>query len=441
MIRYYKLKSGKIFSLKDEEYITTTYFIKLLESGLDICLIDALTDENITPEISIKESRDNTRPILIDLFSGAGGLSAGLEMAGFKTILGVDIDKNALRTFKENHPHAEVYHGPIEELSFEYLDSVLAGQKVSLLAGGPPCQGFSTVGKGDPNDNKNQLFQHYCRVLDYLKPDYFLFENVTGILSKKNKPVLDKIINKFQSLGYSLKVSVLEAQKFGVPQKRKRAILMGTKLGHRLEFPRPSHDTEFGGVYIKPKTVGDALRSIELCDTVLNNEKVFIKNELVNKRLKYIPEGKGIRYKKDEDELLPEGLKLGVDWGTIREGRLRELQYYRLDRNKPSPTINTQNHRYYHPVETRVFTARELATFQSFPLEFSFKGSRSSQIRQIGNAVPPLLAKALGEAILNSYNSKEKELDQEVLLNDSIKHAFNYDNYKGLRERFQSSEL
>ena len=137
--------------------------------------------------------------------------------------------------------------------------------------------------------------------------------------------------------------------------------------------------------------------------------------------------------------LLPNELKLDVDWETVREGRLRELHYYRLDRNKPSPTINTRNAQYFHPVEIRYFTARELATFQSFPVDYKFMGKYTSQLRQIGNAVPPLMSKALGEEILKSYELKIKEVesDQDDIISESVKYAFNYDNCEGIKARFR----
>ena len=389
-----------------------------------------------------KPSEKNERPIVIDLFSGAGGLSCGLEMAGFECILGVDIDESALKTFKKNHKSAEVFCGSIEDVSYKYLDDILKGRKLNLLAGGPPCQGFSTVGKGDPNDKKNQLFQHYCRILDYLKPDYLLFENVTGILAKKNKRVLDEIIERFRELGYAVKLQVLESQKYGVPQKRKRIILLGTRLNRRLSFPKYTHDAQVGNSLIPAKTAGDALKEIESYQDTLYNHNLNVGRvltDLLRERLECIPEGRGIRYKKDEDELLPAHLKLGVDWNNIREGRLRELHYYRLDRKKPAPTINTRNSQYFHPTEIRYFTSREIASFQSFPLGFEFCGPRSSQLKQIGNAVPPLMAKALGQAILDSYNSESLPHDREDDLEKdfkSVKYAFNYDNCEGIRRRF-----
>jgi DNA (cytosine-5)-methyltransferase 1 len=432
---FYRLKSGKIFNLKEEEYVTYSELASYVRNNLNFKLIDATSDEDITHSVE-KDFSSDSELIAIDLFCGAGGLSFGLEMAGFKLILGVDVDKNALKTYKKNHSAAKVFHGPIEDISFEYLDSVLKGRKLHLLAGGPPCQGFSTIGKGDPKDKKNKLFKHYCRILEYLKPDFFIFENVTGILAKKNKPVLDAILKEFKRIGYNLKVSVLEAQKYGVPQKRKRAILMGSRLDINFNFPLATHDTNIGDKYIPAKTVGEALLEISSTEKKAYSEKPSGNKlpDLLRRRLSCIPEGRGIRYKRDEDELLPNELKLDVDWENIREGRLRELHYYRFDRSKPAPTIQTQCFHYFHPVELRHFSPRELASFQSFPSKFEFIGARTSQIKQIGNAVPPLLGKALGEAIIDAYRFKEEKINS-FEIDDTIKHAFNYDNYNGLRTK------
>jgi DNA (cytosine-5)-methyltransferase 1 len=343
----------------------------------------------------------------IDLFCGAGGLSCGLEMAGWNCVLGVDSDKKAMATFARNHPHSKVFDESIAKLTKSKLLELITGKEIDLVAGGPPCQGFSTFGEGNPDDEKNQLFKEYCRVIEIVRPKFILFENVTGILAQKNEKVIQKIFKRFRELGYEIKIQILESQHYGVPQKRRRAIILGTNTGVKITYPTPSYDIKNElGVYIPPKTLEDALASvsgIEKGEEDKHNHVVAIEklDKVFKQRLECIPEGRGIRYQKDEDELLPGHLKLGVDWKKVREGRLREVHYYKLSRKLPAPTINTQNIHYFHPVENRRFTLRELASIQSFPFDFIFEGGIRSINRQIGNAVPPLLGKALGIAVNN----------------------------------------
>ena len=133
----------------------------------------------------------------IDIFAGAGGLSCGLEMASHRCLLGIDYDKHAMDTFALNHPKAEVYCGEIQKLTTKELLRLTKGEKIHLVVGGPPCQGFSTVGRGDPKDKRNRLFLEYCRIVRDLKPDFIVMENVTGILAQKNRAVLKGIFKTF----------------------------------------------------------------------------------------------------------------------------------------------------------------------------------------------------------------------------------------------------
>ncbi len=351
-------------------------------------------------QVSIDGSRN-----FIDLFCGAGGLSCGLEMAGWNCVLGVDSDTKAMKTFALNHPNANAFSKSITKLDKEALERLIGHTQIDLLAGGPPCQGFSTFGEGNPNDEKNFLFKEYCRILEMVRPKFILFENVTGLVAKKNEKVIEQIIKKFHSLGYEVKIKILESQHYGVPQKRKRTIILGTNTGVDLVYPKPKFDYQNEeGQYIPARTLADALNSLSFTqdgmEKILNHDLKFTEvAPLTKERLLCIPEGRGIRYKKDEDELLPENLKLGYDWATLREGRLRELKYFKLNSKLPSPTINTQNHHYYHPFEPRHLSVREMASIQSFPPTFEFLGKPVSAKKQIGNAVPPLMAKAIGESI------------------------------------------
>jgi DNA (cytosine-5)-methyltransferase 1 len=348
----------------------------------------------------------------IDLFSGAGGLSCGLELAGHKCLLGVDMDKYAIETFKANHHHAETFCGSIKDLTKEKIKQLTHHQKIDAVVGGPPCQGFSTVGLGNPKDQRNFLFKEFIRVVKITNPTYVVIENVTGLVAKKNEVTLKAIFKIFQQMGYSLDVKVLSAEEFGVPEKRRRTIIIGSNTHTDILFPEKSK---------KILTVGDALKNLATKDgTIFNHDEqsAKIKSDLDFERIKCIPEGKGIRYEQDEKNYLKaKKLKLGVDWSNIRENRFRQTKYQRLDRKKPAPTIMTHRSNYYHPVKHRYLTQREAAAIQSFPNDFIFKGTLSAQWRQIGNAVPPLLGKAIGEALTNMEVLKKIKKKKNIVSN------------------------
>lgn len=345
--------------------------------------------------MAIKRSTGMT---FIDLFCGCGGLSHGLEMAGHHCLLGVDMDAAAIASFKRNHPEAQGWNGDIKKLDAKTLKKLIGTDKVDMVVGGPPCQGFSTVGKGDVDDTRNQLFRQFVRVVKETKPRVVIFENVTGMVAKKNAPILRKVFAMFEDLGYTMEARVMSAEEYGVPEMRRRTIIMGV-LGGECRFPKPTHGTR--GTH-KLVTVADAWKNLKAHDGVVYNhdrELAQVKKREDLERLKFIPAGGGIRYHEDEKKYLPRKLWFDVDWAELREGRFRQTRLQRLDLKKPSPTILTARTSYYHPKENRYLTPREAAACQGFPNDFIFEGSQTAQFRQIGNAVPPILGRALGEEV------------------------------------------
>lgn len=343
----------------------------------------------------------------IDVFAGAGGLSCGMEMAGMTCVLGIDADKHAMQTFAHNHKKAEVFCGDVTKLTKPELKRLTGGKRIHAVVGGPPCQGFSTVGLGNPDDIRNTLFRQFLRIVKETKPDFVVVENVTGMLAKKNEGTLKSILKCFKQMGYPMDVRVLSAHEYGVPEMRRRTILIGNRIGADVLFPTITH-----GETKKKAAITVAQALIDIADKKGNThnhdlESSRLPSAIDEKRLKRIPQGHGIRYERDEKKFLTKALSLGVDWKNLREGRFRQTKYFRLDGNKPSPTIMTHRHSYYHPKETRYLTQREAARLQSFPNDFLFFGPLSSQWRQIGNAVPPLLGKAIGQAIYKMVNAKK----------------------------------
>ena len=369
---------------------------------------------------------------LVDLFAGAGGLSNGLEQAGMRCILGVDFDKAAMQTFSRNHPHAKVFVGDIANLTDDKALGLIGDRKVDVVCGGPPCQGLSTVGKGIPNDPRNFLFLHFVRLVKTFSPKYIILENVTGLVGKKNENILRGILGEFENLGYDLDVHVLSAHHYGVPEKRRRTIFIGNNRGYKNIYPEIKYDSGDKNLPAA-KTVGHAIGELNANDgRIYNHEvgKAAISDGTDLERLKRIPEGKCIRYEKDELAYFSGKLKMGINWKTIAEGRFRQAKYRRLDRNEPSPTIMTDGHSYYHPTEHRFLTVREAAAIQSFPNDFVFEGTITQQWRQIGNAVPPTLAMEIGRCILKMHNEKPKSDGKKRSINEVRSAAFNYKKSK-----------
>lgn len=360
----------------------------------------------------------------IDLFSGCGGFSYGMEMAGHKCLLGVDFEPKAIESFAQNHPHAQAICIDIHKLSKRKLESLIDINNIDMVVGGPPCQGFSTVGRGDVNDDRNSLFKQFVRIVKLTRPKFVVFENVTGILANKNSQVLEHIFRSFERLGYNMDARVLSADEYGVPSRRRRAIIMGVRNG-LPSFPAQTH----GVGRKKLVSVKKALSKISHLKRTPANHDVkaaLLKSEVDRARLAHVPAGSGIRYERDEKAYLPKKLWYDVDWKKIREGRFRQTRLQRLPLEDPAPTILTSRSMYYHPTENRYLTCREAALCQSFPNSFVFKGNNTQIFRQIGNAVPPLLAKAIGEH-LSQIRLDLKQKRRSLNLDDKIrKSAFHY---------------
>ncbi|CAD5935024.1 Modification methylase HphIA [Planktothrix tepida] len=369
----------------------------------------------------------------IDLFSGAGGMSCGLEMVGMNCLLGIDFDKSSLDTFQANHPTSQTILGDLREITVELIQEKIGDQTVDLICGGPPCQGFSTIGTNDKQDHRNFLFFEFLRMVKAFKPNFIILENVTGLLAKRNESTLALMISSFNQLGYTVDVKVLSAHHYGVPQARRRTILLGNRFGVNNIYPEKKFkDSEKDPDSLPlPRTVEWAFNTLlEFEDQTFNHDlkTAQIKNELEQKRIHYIPEGKGIRYERDQLAYLPPSLWYDIDWKNIREERFRETKLKRLDRYSHSGTINTSKTTYYHPTEDRYLTPREAAAIQSFPPNYIFYGTLSQQWRQIGNAVPPLLAASIGTGILKLDNLKNN-LEKSYSLPDfkTVRSdAFNY---------------
>jgi DNA (cytosine-5)-methyltransferase 1 len=377
-------------------------------------------------------SRDESAPVVIDLFCGAGGLSAGLEEAGFHAIAGVDFDRHAMSTFAANHPHAVPIQDDIANVTGRHLRSLSNNREVDLVAGGPSCQGYSTTGKRIEDDPRNFLFKHFVRLVGEVQPKFILVENVKGLLSFRSGYFRDLISESFERVGYRVICKVLCAADYGVPQLRERVVFIGTRLSDaELSFPEPTHGPEgtiFSGARRPYVTVGEAIGDLplmrgdvdrELWDYACDPQNEYqryaragIRGDTVTLHqangasaaalevIRLVAEGQGVR--SIPPDLLPERFK---KMRTIADGSLRKdctTLYHRLSRSKPGYTItcyfrNVASGPFVHPLENRSLSYREAARIMSFRDRYRFQGSMLT--RQIGNAVPPLLAKALGKHI------------------------------------------
>jgi len=382
----------------------------------------------------------------IDLFCGAGGLSKGLIKAGMNCLVGIDHLKPAIETFTANHPKSISICDDLRTIKTNEVKKLIGKQKVHLICGGPPCQGFSTIGPGNKDDSRNHLFLEFVRFVKDFKPNVVLIENVTGLLAKKNIETLESIFLCFEKLGYHLSIKVLSAEEYGVAQIRRRVCIIGNNLKTENLFPIPKYGTQDNSKKLQvPRNVKWAFENLlKHKDNFHNHDKdaAYIKKNIEKERIGHVPEGKYIRYERDEKKYLPKELWFDHDWNKISEKRFREARYYRLNRKKPSPTIVTGSRMYYHPTEDRYLTVREAAAIQSFPANFKFYGSIGRQWTQIGNAVPPVLGYEIGKAILKMFKGKKVKVKKrtrnqlEIIRSTAFKYV-----YKRSSSNFKKNQL
>lgn len=337
----------------------------------------------------------------IDLFSGAGGLSYGFESAGFNILLGIDNDAKALETFELNHKGAKSICGDITEITYEKdIKPLLNGKTIDVIIGGPPCQGMSLSGPRKFDDPRNKLYLSYIRLVSEIQPKAFVIENVPGLVGLFGGQIKDSIISKFTEMGYKIQYKILCAADYGVPQSRRRVVFVGYKDGE-FEYPQvnPEQVTcEMALSDLPPltDTLGEEVQDYA-CNPQNDYQRLMRKNsdkvrnhvaanhsEKVQKIIALVPAGGNY---KD----LPE---------EYRNTRNFHVAWTRFPADRPAPTIDTGHRHHFHYKYNRVPTVRECARIQSFPDDFVFLGNKTQQFRQVGNAVPPLMAKAIAEQVI-----------------------------------------
>ena len=381
---------------------------------------------------------------VISLFSGAMGLDIGLQQAGLNVVIGQDFEPACVETMRANGH--KVLGGDIREIKPETLLE-MTGLRVGepfLVCGGPPCQPFSTAGKRlGINDPRGSLFMDYIRMIDYIRPRFFIMENVKGIMSSplkhvpsterdENDPeqrlgtVLDVILSEFNKLGYKTVYGILDAVNYGVPQFRERFVLIGSRDHEDIFLPVPTHFQMHQNENYRWKTVGETIKDIENeegeCGSLTPERKKY---------LKMVPEGGNW---KD----LPKDIVEKAMGGAYKSGGGKVGFYRRLSYSQPAPTITTAPAQkatmLCHPVKDRPLSVHEYARIQQFPEDWIFIGTTAAKYKQIGNAVPIGLAKAIGKAVIAVADNNavvDTKRFRGTGIHNRIKNALELGSYSG----------
>lgn len=345
----------------------------------------------------------------IDLFAGAGGLSLGAEQAGIKVKYAIENEKNAAETYRTNHKKTILIE---KDISCVNLSEISVDREECILFGGAPCQGFSSSNRRTNNKNnpKNWLYLEFLRILNGIWPSYFVFENVTGLLNLDSGAFFKKILSDFESIGYKCTCSVLNAADFGVPQNRKRLFIVGSRRGNvynlssskkrrKVTVAEAFHDLPelSNGAFID--AVPYSCRADSTYAKKMRGNQDICTGHLVSKNAQYVID----RYQYIEP---------GENWAAIPAELMMNYRdrsrchtgiYYRLRPDEPSLVIgNYRKNMLIHPYENRGLSVREAARLQSFPDRYVFKGTLGFQQQQVGNAVPPLLAKHVFKTITDN---------------------------------------
>lgn len=372
----------------DQYFFPQKFLIKANKSGLgDLCM---------------------SKPTVIDLFSGCGGMSLGLEKAGYDIVYANDINGDALETYRHNFPHVFVEEGDITKIDPYNVSKKIRRNRVDVIVAGAPCQGFSTSGKRNPKDPRSKLFLQIMKFLKAFRPKIFVMENVSGLLSMEKGNTIKTIIEHFSNNGYHVTYKILSAAEFGVPQIRNRVFIVGSSkpIPDDKIFPKPTKkiisvkeaisDLAFLGLgdcsdsYVsKPESVYQ--KKMRGSSKTLHNHESANHSSRVQERFSQVPSGMDGR-------------------NVLKISDTNKRDYYRLHPNKTSRTITTLPEDLIHYKNNRIPTVRELARLQSFPDNFVFCGPRTTggrqrvvacpQYTQIGNAVPPLLSEKLFRQLL-----------------------------------------
>jgi DNA (cytosine-5)-methyltransferase 1 len=360
------------------------------------------------------------KPAIIDLFCGAGGLSYGFKEAGFNVLIAIDNWDDALITHRHNFPETKTLKKNIESVSAKEIDSNLEAStnSIDVIIGGPPCQGFSVSGKRLIDDPRNKLYKAFVSLVRHYKPKMFVMENVPGIMRLYDGKIKEQIISDFSKEGYNVEANLLSAENYGVPQQRRRIFFVGInsekiKNTTTFKFPQPTHGAN--NELIPYVTVKDAISDLDFIpDDIALDECIDYELPAVNdyqlsmrKKSKNLYNHVAVIHTQRTKEIIamvPDGGNYKCLPKELWETRKVNIAWTRMNSSRPCFTIDTGHNHHFHYKENRVPTVRESARIQSFPDAFVFFGIKTSQLRQVGNAVPPMLAKAVAKKVLETLN-------------------------------------
>lgn len=351
---------------------------------------------------------------ILDLFSGAGGFSKGFEMSNFRSVLAIDKWDDAIDTYNHNREDKNGKSINIRDFTNDKINALLKNTNIDGIIGGPPCQGFSMVGTRSVYDERNDLYLEYVRFVNVVKPKFFVLENVKGLLSMHKGFYKKDIIDRFSKQGYNISFAVLKASDYGIPQSRERVFFIGLNKEYFkdkfFDFDKLKKEKQvstFEAISDLPNL--DKLEKYNIYpDSELTNYQKLMRHNIskdseifnnegtnhtdkTRKIISMVPDGGNIR------DLPPEYYKV----------RNYNAAFKRMNSKNPSSTIDCGHRNYFHYEENRVPTVRESARIQSFPDDYVFKGSKSSQYTQVGNAVPVLLANKIAEEIKNMLKDED----------------------------------
>ena len=337
----------------------------------------------------------------IDLFCGCGGLSYGFECAGVDILLGIDNDAMALKVFENNHKNAKSICGDITQIGCKEIKEAIGDKPIDLIIGGPPCQGMSLSGPRKFDDPRNKLYLSYIRLVEEIKPKAFVIENVPGLVSLFKGQIKDSIIERLTDLGYKVDYRILCAADYGVPQNRKRVVFVGMQdqfFNFDSIIKEDTVTCEMALSDLPPliSSLGDEIQEYE---TIPQNDYQKRMRKNSNSVQNHIAAAHSDKVK-DIIALVPDGGNYKDLPEEYRNTRNFHVAWTRFRSDKPAPTIDTGHRHHFHYKYNRVPTVRECARLQSFPDDFIFEGNKTQQFRQVGNAVPPIMAEAIAKALL-----------------------------------------
>lgn len=380
-----------------------------------------------------REAIDKSKKPVFDLFCGVGGFSFGFEMTeAYQVVAGIDLLSDRLQTFSCNHNAANAYGQDIRTITIDALEN--ENPRPFVIVGGPPCQGFSSIRpfrNVEQNDSRNNLVEEFCRIVHTLQPEWIVFENVVGLLTYRNGYAFKAIVKAFEEAGYRISVKVLNAAYYGLPQCRERLIIVGNRKGKPFRWPKPTHWCKHRSMVgrqdlvLKPNeglfaqelqtavTIDEAIHDLppiksgesatNYCEDI---EPTFYEAFIRNGAQPLTLHGATAHSQRMLEIIRQSGTNIyALPKGTVTSGF--SSCYSRLSGNEPSVTLTVNfvhpaSNRCIHPYQDRALTPREGGRLQGFFDTFEFTGTRSQVVKQIGNAVPPLLGRMIAQAILES---------------------------------------